>query len=110
MRWSNLSALIVGFGLLTLASPVMFAASAEGQKVLTAKCKTCHGSTGQGNPGMARVLKADIRDLGSAEVQSKSDDVLKTNSMEGLGKMKPVAGLTPADAANVVAYIRTLKK
>ena len=106
----KMSTFAVGFGLLALTSPAVFADAAAGQTLFTAKCKTCHGATGQGNPGMAKVLKADIRDLGAVDVQKKSDDELKKNSTEGIGKMKPVAGLSPADAANVVAYIRTLKK
>lgn len=110
MRLPKMSSLAVSFGLFALMSPVMFAGAAEGQAMFTTKCKTCHGPTGAGNPTMAKVLKVEIKDLGSADVQKKSDDELKKNSTEGLGKMKPVAGLTPADAANVVAYIRTLKK
>ena len=110
MRLPKMSSLAVSFGLLAVMSPVTFADAAGGQALFTAKCKTCHGATGAGNPTMAKVLKVDIKDLGSAEVQKKSDDELKKNSLEGVGKMKPVAGLTPADAANVVAYIRTMKK
>jgi hypothetical protein len=39
-----------------------------------------------------------------------SDDELKKVITGGKGKMKPIAGVSGADADNVVAYIRTLKK
>lgn len=109
MRLSLMGTLSIGFGL-ALVTPAIAADASEGQKLFTAKCKTCHGATGQGNPGMAKALKVEIRDLASADVQKKSDDELKKNVKEGVGKMKPIAGVTDADAANLVAYIRTLKK
>jgi mono/diheme cytochrome c family protein len=50
-----------------------------------------------------------MRALGSAEVQAKSDDELKKDITAGNGKMKAVA-VSDAQAADLVAYIRTLKK
>lgn len=91
--------------------PAMAAAdAAAGQKTYLAKCRTCHGPTGAGNPGMARALKVDIRDLGSPDVQKKTDDQLKKDSRDGVGKMKATAGLAEADFDNIVAHIRTMKK
>ena len=43
-----------------------------------------------------------------SEVQAKSDADLKKVITAGSGKMKPAKGLTDADVANVVAYLRTL--
>lgn len=109
MRLSQKIAMFFALGAIPTFS-LMAADAAAGQKVYTAKCRTCHGPAGQGNPAMAKVLKAEIRDLGSAEVQHKSDDELKKESRDGTGRMKPTAGLTGADLENVIAYIRTLKK
>lgn len=86
------------------------AADAEaGKTVFAARCKTCHGAEGQGNPGMAKALNVEIKPLGSEDVQKKSDADLKANITAGVGKMKPIS-VTGADADNLVAFIRTMKK
>ena len=84
--------------------------AAAGKAPYTKKCKMCHGTEGQGNPGMAKMLKVEIKHLGSKDVQEKSDDQLKKDITEGVGKMKPVKGLSAADVTNIVAFIRTLKQ
>ena len=84
--------------------------ASAGKALYTKKCKTCHGAEGQGNPGMAKVLKVEIKHLGSKDVQAKSDDELKKNITEGVGKMKPVKGLSTADVDDVVAFVRTLSQ
>jgi mono/diheme cytochrome c family protein len=83
--------------------------AAAGKALYATRCRSCHGAEGQGNPGMAKALSADIKPLGSDDVQKKSDADLKGNITMGVGKMKPIA-ITGADPDNVVAYIRTLKK
>lgn len=99
------------FALLALGVASAAAAdAAAGKEAFDKKCKTCHGATGDGNPGMAKALKADIKPLSSAEIQSKSDAELKQTITQGKGKMKPVAGLSDSDIDNVIAYVRTLKK
>ena len=42
-------------------------------------------------------------------MQAKSDDQLKAVILKGQGKMKPVSGMTEKQAADVVAFVRTLK-
>ena len=56
------------------------------------------------------MLKVEIKDLKSAEVQGMSDADLKKTISDGTGKMKPVKAVSASDADNVVAYIRSLKK
>jgi hypothetical protein len=56
------------------------------------------------------MMKVDIKDLKSAEVQGHSDADLKKIISDGQGKMKPVASVTGASADDVVAYVRTWKK
>jgi hypothetical protein len=53
------------------------------------------------------MMKVDMKDLGSADVQAQTDAALAAIITGGKGKMKAVAS---ANAANVVAYVRTLKK
>lgn len=84
--------------------------AAAGKTFFGTKCKTCHGAEGRGNPGLAKMMKAEIKDLGSPEVQKKSDDEIKKIITAGKGKMKPVAGVAGAGLDNVVAFVRSLKK
>src|ERR1035438_8423335 len=79
-----------------------FGAAADGKAAYGAKRKGCHKADGSGMAAMK------MRSLGSAEVQAKSDADLKKDFTAGNGKMKPVA-VTDPQAADLVAYIRTLK-
>jgi len=83
---------------------------AAGKAVFDKTCKTCHGATGVANPNIAKMMKVDIKELGSAEIQSKTDAEFKTIITEGKGKMKAVKTVTGKDIDNVIAYVRTLKK
>ncbi len=81
-----------------------------GQAVFDKSCKQCHGADGSGNPAIAKMMKVDMRALGSAEVQAQSDDEIKKIVAEGKGKMRPVTSVTGKSLDDVVAYVRTLKK
>jgi cytochrome c6 len=96
---------------LTLALPQAALSGGDAEKgkaLYTAKCKMCHGAEGEGNPGMAKMMKVEMKHLGSKEVQAMKDADLKKGIADGSGKMKPVK-LTDEEAANVIAYLRTLK-
>ncbi len=97
---------------LAAASPRMLAAgdATAGKALFQTTCKTCHGQQGEGNPMIAKALKVTIPVLGSKEVQSKSDDQLKKAVLEGEGKMKPVPNVSAKQAADVIAFVRTLAK
>jgi mono/diheme cytochrome c family protein len=84
--------------------------AAAGKEVYAKKCASCHGTAGEGKDTVAKMLKVELRNLGSAEVQSKTDAELKKVIMEGTGKMKGVAGMDAKSTDDVVAYLRTLKK
>ncbi len=91
-----------------IVSMMSFAADA-GADTYKAKCQACHGANGTPNPAMAKSM--GLKDLGSAEVQGKSDADLKTMIDKGKGKMPSFEGkLTSAQIDEVVKYIRTLKK
>jgi len=59
---------------------------------------------------MANALKVEIKPLSSDEVQKMSDADLKKIVTNGVGKMKPVTGLMPAEVDSVTAFVRTFKK
>ena len=88
---------------------IQAADSAAGKAAYDKACKPCHAADGAGNPAVAKMMKVDMKDLKSADVQGMSDDDLKKVITDGKGKMKPVASAS-ASAADVVAYIRTWKK
>ena len=81
-----------------------------GRTVYDKSCKSCHGPDGAGNPAVAKMMKVQMKDLKSAEIQAMRDDDLKKIITDGKGKMKPVASVSESAADNVVAYIRTWKK
>jgi mono/diheme cytochrome c family protein len=80
-----------------------------GKTLYGKKCVTCHGVQGEGKEAIAKMLKVELKHLGSPEVQSRSDAELTKAIAEGTGKMKPVKNLNEADLANLVAFMRTLK-
>jgi len=84
--------------------------AAAGKAVYEKACKSCHGADGTANPAIAKMMKVDMKHLGASEVQAHSDDELKKDTVDGVGKMKPMKNLAGKDADNVVAYVRTLKK
>ena len=84
--------------------------AAAGKAVYTKSCATCHGAGGEGKEAIAKALKVEMRHLGSPEVQAKSDAELRKDVLDGVGKMKPVKGLSDSDLSNTIAYLRTLGK
>jgi len=84
--------------------------AAAGKGVYDKSCKTCHGADGTANANIAKMMKVDIKDLGSADVQAHSDADLKKIVTDGQGKMKPIKAVAGKDLDNVIAYVRSLKK
>jgi mono/diheme cytochrome c family protein len=81
---------------------------AAGKAVYTKKCASCHGEKGEGKEAIAKMMKVEMKHLGSKEVQAKSDDELKKDTTQGFGKMKGVQGLSEKDVADLIAYVRSL--
>jgi mono/diheme cytochrome c family protein len=100
--------LIATLGLIAIAG-FSWAGAPEGKEVYTAKCAPCHGANGEGKAAIAKMYNVTQAPLASKEVQAKTDDQLKEVILKGQGKMKPVSGVTDKQAADVVAFIRTLK-
>jgi mono/diheme cytochrome c family protein len=78
--------------------------AAAGKAVYAAKCRSCHGANGEGNPSIAKMMKIELKPL------SESSADVKKIITDGQGKMKPIAGLAGADLDNVVAFVQSLKK
>jgi mono/diheme cytochrome c family protein len=91
------------------ATAVLAADAKAGQAVYTKSCKGCHGPDGTANPSVAKMMKVDMKDLKSADVQALSDADIQTIVTTGKGKMKPVTAVSGAALDNVIAYVRTLK-
>ena len=88
-----------------------FAADAKaGQAVYDKSCKSCHGADGTPNAAVAKMMKVDMKDLKSSEVQALSDEDMKEIINKGKGKMKPVKTVSGPAVDDVVAYVRSLKK
>jgi mono/diheme cytochrome c family protein len=81
-----------------------------GQPLYDKACKSCHGADGTPNATIAKMMKVDMKDLKSPEVQAMIDADIKKIILDGKGKMKPVATVSDPDAEKVVAYVRSLKK
>ena len=81
-----------------------------GKAVYDKSCKSCHGADGTANPNIAKMMKVEIKDLGSTEVQARSDADLKKVVTDGQGKMKPIKSVAGKDLDNVIAHVRSLKK
>jgi mono/diheme cytochrome c family protein len=83
--------------------------SAAGKAAYEKSCKRCHGMDGTPVAAIAKMMKVEMKHLGSKDVQAKSDAELAKEAKEGVGKMKPMT-ITDAEAANIVAFVRTLKQ
>jgi mono/diheme cytochrome c family protein len=103
--------ILITFTAITMSATRASAADAKaGQEVFAKSCKSCHGADGTPNPAIVKMMKVDMKNLGSAEVQAQSDADITKIITEGKGKMKPVKTVSGAAVDNVVAYVRTLKK
>ena len=94
---------------LVLSLPLAAADAAAGKAAYAKACKSCHGPDGAGNPAVAKMMKVEMKDLKSADVQKMSDADMMTAITDGKGKMKPVKTVTGKSLDDVVAYVKTLK-
>jgi mono/diheme cytochrome c family protein len=96
-----------------LMAPLLLPALEKGDaakgKVLFSRCSVCHGDSGEGKDAIAKAYGVQMKAMSSKEVQSLDDAALKKVISEGKGKMKPVS-LSDQEAANIIAFVRSLKK
>jgi mono/diheme cytochrome c family protein len=97
--------------LAALSASVSFAGDAKaGQASYEKACKSCHGLDGSANPAIAKMMKVEMHNLDSPEVQTLSDADLKTVITMGKGKMRAVNSISGPAADDVIAYVRSFKK
>ena len=98
--------------------------AAAGKVIFDTNCMTCHGMTGAGDGPLAAALDPKPRDLsgGSFKFDTDADGATGTDAdlknvitqgamaFGGSALMAPWPSLGDADLANVIAYLRTLKK
>jgi mono/diheme cytochrome c family protein len=102
--------ILTTFTLAALTATAVSAADAKaGQAVYNTSCKSCHGPDGAGNPSVAKMMKVEMKDLKSADVQILSDADIKNIISAGKGKMRPITAVSGGALDNVVAYLRSLK-
>lgn len=93
-------------GALALTSSMSFAQS-EGASVYKTKCQSCHGANGTPNPGMAKMM--GIKPVSDPEIKKLTPTQIEAVVKGGKAKMKPVAGLSDAQAKSVAVYFHGLK-
>jgi cytochrome c6 len=98
--------------LAALVAPVAFGGgggnAVAGKDAFVKKCAVCHGKDGMGSAPMSKVLGVAIPPLSSPDVQKLTDAEMIKVIKDGKGKMKPVAGVSAADIANLIAFTRGL--
>lgn len=80
-----------------------------GKALYDKNCKKCHGAQGEGVARMYALVDAKIVHLGSKQAQSKTDAEIVKSIIDGVGKMEAVEDVTPAQAKQITAFMRTLK-
>jgi high-affinity iron transporter len=102
-RWN-----IVSYLLSLRATPKQIA---EGEGLYTQGCVQCHGVLGAGDGASARALSRAPQEIGAFAWQAARNDLELANvvraGMPGTA-MPPSTHLTPEQARNVVAYLRTM--
>ena len=97
--------------LVILCATAALAANAKaGQAIYDKSCKSCHGADGTPNAAVTKMMKVDMKDLKSTEVQALSDEDMKKIVTEGKGKMRPVKTVSGPAVDDLIAYVRSLKK
>ena len=93
----------------TLSFVTWSPAQDTGADLFKARCAACHGADGKGETTMGK--KMGLKDLGSADVQGKSDADINGVITNGKDRMPPYKGKLTDDQINsLVKYIRTLKR
>lgn len=99
--------------LLMVGTPLLLAQKGDvtaGKAAYDKRCASCHAAGGEGKEAIAKMFKVTMHPLGSKEVQALSDADLRKSIAEGKGKMVAVKGLSDKEMADLIAFVRSLKK
>lgn len=95
--------------------PVLSVRAGDAKETYDKSCAKCHGKEGKGDTKMGQ--KVGCKDYTDAKVQAemKDDEAIKAikegyKDKDGKQVMKPVEGISDADAKALVDYMRTFKK
>lgn len=102
--------LCVSLGVVFSVVMALAADAKAGEAVYTKACKSCHGADGTPNANIAKMMKVDMKDLKSPEVQSMSAADIKKIVTDGQGKMKGISSVKGSAADDVAAYVKSMKK
>ena len=92
-----------------MLSLVTFPVLADGHALFKTKCALCHGADGSGKTPTGKAMR--VKDLGSTDVQKKSDAELLDIIAEGRGKMPAYkTRLTAGQLDELVKVVRAMKK
>ena len=81
-----------------------------GRRLFQLKCVFCHGEAGQGDGPVGKKFVVKVGDLGSAPVQTQSDDQLFQTISQGKRVMRTFGNeLDEAEIRSLVQFLRTLK-
>ena len=95
---------------LAAVTPVFAGDTAAGRDLFGKKCASCHGASGEGKDSVAKLFKVEMKNLGSKDVQAKSDGDLKKVMVDGGGKMKGIKDIDAKGTDDILAYLRTFAK
>ena len=95
--------------LLVLPAGIAVASDASaGKAVYDKSCKSCHGADGTPNPSIAKMMKVEMKHLGSAEVHKRSEADLKKvkvlRQIDGKSMSYQVDVKATIDGANVKQF------
>lgn len=98
--------------LVAVVVPELDAAAAAGEAAFNARCASCHGANAAGRDGIAPPLVHGIY-----EPSHHGDQAFLVAAQLGVrahhwrfGDMPPVEGITEAEAASIVTYVRALQR
>lgn len=117
------AALAVGFSL-GAANAAAAADAAAGKKIYDTNCMSCHGPAGKGDGPVGAALNPKPRDFSTGQFKFDADKDGKPGSdadltlviqkgaaaYGGSALMAPWPTLKPEEVANVIAFVRSLKK
>lgn len=101
-----------GTAMVSVTVPALSASQQQGERAYNENCAACHGANGAGQDGVAPPLVHRIY-----EPSHHGDAAFFIAARNGVrahhwpfGDMPPVAGVTDADIASIVDYVRALQR